>query len=108
MRGLVIRQFAVTSKNMITKIQKAADEADDVYVQCESVANVTTFDFSSFDVVLVAPQVRNYLKLVTELCEPYGIPVEPIDVVAYGLGDANKVLDQMRKLSLKKGEKTNE
>ncbi|MBQ2658799.1 MAG: hypothetical protein IJF87_09555 [Erysipelotrichaceae bacterium] len=108
MRGLVICQFAVTSKNMITKIQKVAEESEDVYVQCESVQNVTTFDYSSFDVVLVAPQVRNYLKIVQDLCAPLGIPVEPIDVVAYGLGDAKKVLDQMRKLSEKKGEKQND
>ena len=45
MKGLVICQFAVTSKNMITKIQKAAAEAEDVEVLCESVANVMTLDF---------------------------------------------------------------
>lgn len=105
MRGLVVCQFAVTSKNMIEKIKKAASEEDNVYVQCESVANVTTFDFSTFDVVLVAPQVRNYLKLIKELCEPHGIPVEPIDIVAYGMGDAKKVLNQMRKLSEQRGKK---
>ena len=55
--------------------------------------------------MLVAPQVRNYLKLVQEKCEPFGIPVEPIDVVAYGLGDANKVLKQMRRLCEKKEDK---
>lgn len=88
---------------MVENIKKAASEEADLYVQCESVAAVTTFDFSSFDVVLVAPQVRNYLKLVQEKCAPFNIPVEPIDVVAYGLGDAKRVLAQMKKLVQEKG-----
>lgn len=105
MRGLVICQFAVTSKNMIEKIKKAAAEEEDVYVQCESVANVNTLNFADYDVVLVAPQVRNYLKIIQGKCAPHGIPAEPIDIVAYGMSDAKKVLKQMRTLCEQGGKK---
>ena len=48
--------------------------------------------------VLLAPQVRNYLKNVTEKCAPLNIPVSSIDVVAYGLQDPEKVLNQIKKM----------
>ncbi|HAH92907.1 MAG TPA: hypothetical protein DCM01_03320 [Dielma fastidiosa] len=100
MKSLVICQFAITSKNMITKIIKCASEQkDDIHVECASVSEISELPFAEYDVVLLAPQVRNYLKTVEEICLPYNIPVAPIDVVAYGLQDANKVLAQIKKLN---------
>ena len=99
MKSLVICQFAITSKNMITKIIKcAAEQEDDIHVECASVSEISDLPFAEYDVVLLAPQVRNYLKTVEDICKPYNIPVSPIDVVAYGLQDAEKVLAQMKKL----------
>jgi len=98
MKGLVICQFAITSKNMITKLQNAATQEDNAYVQCASVSEISEIEFQQYDVVLLAPQVRNYLAAVQEKCKPFSIPVSSIDVVAYGLQDANKVLQQMRTL----------
>ena len=105
MKLLIICQLAVTSKNMVTKVTKLAQELDyEMEVQCAPVAYVRDLEFSKFDVVLVAPQARNYMRDILEKCEPLQIPVESIDVVAYGLADAKKILDQAKKVLEKGGE----
>lgn len=98
MKGLVICQFAITSKNMITKIKQYAQQKENLEVECASVSEISEINFEDYDVVLLAPQIRHYLKNVEDKCKPLGIPVSSIDVVAYGLSDAQKVLTQMEKL----------
>ena len=99
MKLLMICQWAVTSKGMVSKIVQLAQGGNDgIEVECESVAAIKEIDFSRYDVVLLAPQVRNYMASVTEKCSVCQVPVASIDVVAYGLGDANKVLEQAKKL----------
>lgn len=99
MKLLIICQWAVTSKGMVSKISQLAQESSDgIEVASESVAAIKEIDFSQYDVVLLAPQIRNYMSAVTDKCAVYNVPAASIDVVAYGLGDANKVLEQARRL----------
>ena len=99
MKALIICQFAITSKNMITKvIQYAKEHGNDISVECASVSEIAELPFENYQAVLLAPQVRNYLKNVTEKCAPLHIPVNSIDVVAYGLPDPEKVLNQIKKM----------
>jgi len=84
---------------MVNKIVQLAQEGNEgIEVESESVAAIKEIDFSKYDVVLLAPQVRNYMASVTEKCSAWNVPAASIDVVAYGLGDANKVLEQAKKL----------
>lgn len=105
MNLLIICQWAVTSHGMVAKIVEEAEQtsAGDLQVSATSVAEVKDVDFSKYDVVLLAPQVRNYMKEVGSKCEPLGVPFASIDVVAYGLGEAGKILKQAQKLYAEKG-----
>jgi cellobiose-specific phosphotransferase system component IIB len=106
MKALIICQFAITSKNMISRIIQHAKETDSaIDVACASVSEIAELPFEDYDVVLLAPQVRNYLKTAEERCAPLHIPVSSIDVMAYGLQDAEKVLCQIKKLYQENGER---
>jgi len=84
---------------MIDKVKKLASEYEsplgNIEIECAAVASINDIEFAKYDVVLLAPQVRNYLAQVKEKCEPFNIPVEFIDIVAYGMGDARMVIEQM-------------
>ncbi|MDQ0361808.1 PTS sugar transporter subunit IIB [Breznakia pachnodae] len=96
MKALIICQFAITSKNMITKIIKYTEEfKSGIEVECASVSEISELPFENYDIVLLAPQIRNYLSAVSEKCNELDIPVDVIDVVAYGLQDAKKVVSQI-------------
>jgi len=45
--------------------------------------------------VLIAPQVRYKRKSLTEMAEPFGIVVEPIESVTYGMVDGEKLFSQI-------------
>ena len=51
------------------------------------------------DVVLLGPQVRFMLAKAKELLEPKGIPVDVIEMRAYGLMDGKGVLEKALKMA---------
>lgn len=56
---------------------------------------VAEFDeqFPRYQVVLLGPQVKYMLKALAEKAATRGIPVEPIDMMDYGMQRGDKVLD---------------
>ena len=99
MKLLLICQWAVTSHDMVTKITNLAKEDyPDLDVTCCAVEKVKEVNWGEYDAVLLAPQVRNYMKEVGKHCEEVGTPYAAIDISAYGLGDAKKILAQALKL----------
>lgn len=53
---------------------------------------------ADYDVALLGPQVRYKLSSFQRVAESHGIPIEVIDMVAYGTVNGGKVVDQALKL----------
>ena len=56
---------------------------------------VSEFDtqFPQYQVVLLGPQVKYMLKTLSDKAATQGIPVQPIDMMDYGMQRGDKVLD---------------
>lgn len=55
-------------------------------------------EISKCDVLLLGPQVRYILPNAKKIAEPYGIPVDVIDMRFYGMCNGAKVLEQALKM----------
>ena len=55
-------------------------------------------EITKCDVLLLGPQVRYILPNAKKLAEPYGIPVDVIDMRFYGMCNGAKVLEQALKM----------
>ena len=53
------------------------------------------YDKDTMDVILVAPQVRFKKRGIIKQSEPYGVVVEDIDTIAYGMVDGEKIFNQV-------------
>lgn len=77
-------------------VRKMADVAQERGLAVEIKAfGVAEFDeqFPLYQVVLLGPQVKYMLKALAEKAATRGIPVEPIDMMDYGMQRGDKVLD---------------
>ncbi len=56
---------------------------------------VSEFDtqFSRYQVILLGPQVKYMLRMLSEKAAAHGIPVQAIDPMDYGMQRGDKVLD---------------
>ena len=84
---------------LVTKMQEAAKEKG---VECEiwaiSEVNLQT-EIEKCNVLLLGPQVRYVLNKAKALAEPYGIPVEVINMIDYGRCNGNDVLERALELN---------
>jgi len=81
---------------LVTKMRKAAEEAGfKCDIDAYPVAKAPEVGADA-DVVLLGPQVRFNLAKVQEQCP--GIPVESIDMAAYGMMDGKKVISRVMEL----------
>lgn len=82
---------------LVTKMQEYAksigDEAEIWAVGQDQAAE----DMAKADAVLIGPQM-SFLKGQLEKATPYGIHVEVIDMMAYGMVDGKKAYEQAVKL----------
>lgn len=53
------------------------------------------YDKDTMDVILVAPQVRFKKRGIIQQSEPYGVIVQDIDTIAYGMVDGEKIFEQV-------------
>jgi PTS system cellobiose-specific IIB component len=53
------------------------------------------YDKDTMDVILVAPQVRFKKRGIIQQAEPYGVVVQDIDTIAYGMVDGEKIFNQV-------------
>lgn len=97
MKKIVLLCAGGASTSMLVKKMKEVAEQEGVACEISahgvSEANVVGKDAGC---VLLGPQVGYQKKKVQEECP--GVPVETIDMVAYGMMDAKKVLAQAKKL----------
>ncbi|TDW16527.1 PTS system cellobiose-specific IIB component [Breznakia blatticola] len=81
---------------LVEKIKKAAEmKGLDYEVSAHPVAQVVE-KASGADVILLGPQVRFQLNKVKDLLPK--IPVEAIDMAAYGTMDGDKVIEQVQRM----------
>ena len=62
-----------------------------------SAAEAAIYNFKErpVDLVLIAPQVRLMRRAIIKAVKPYGIPVEDIEAVTYGMVDGEKLFEQI-------------
>ncbi|MCR2045344.1 PTS sugar transporter subunit IIB [Anaerosalibacter massiliensis] len=81
---------------LVNKMKEAAKSQGYEYdIAATSLANLKDIKDEA-DVILLGPQVRFDKERVEE--EVKNIPVDVVDMTAYGMMDGKKVLDQARKL----------
>ena len=81
-----------TSMLVRKMVEAAAQRALPVEINAFGVAE---FDeqFSRYQVVLLGPQVKYMLQSLSEKAAGHSIPVQPIDMMDYGMQRGDKVLD---------------
>ncbi|WP_027407973.1 PTS sugar transporter subunit IIB [Anoxybacteroides tepidamans] len=83
---------------LVTKMQayaKQMDEEAEIWAVGQDQAKK---EMEKADVVLIGPQMSFLKSELQKEAQKYGIPVEVIDMVAYGLADGQKVYEQALKL----------
>lgn len=96
MRNIILFCAAGMSTSLlVTKMQQAADaEGYEATIAAHPVSEVEKFKDGA-DIILLGPQVRFKLAEVKAKCP--NVPVESIDMSAYGMMDGAKVIAQVKK-----------
>lgn len=90
---LLVCSAGLSTKVLVTKMEKAARQLG-LKVKIWAVSSdIMDSNMANADVVLLGPQIRFQLPQMQERGKIYGIPVEVIPSVDYGLGNGEKVLE---------------
>ncbi|MFV0556946.1 MAG: PTS sugar transporter subunit IIB [Lactovum sp.] len=90
---LLVCNAGMSTSLLVEKVEKAgADKGIEVSIEARPVDDLAAH-VEGLDVVLLGPQVRFKLKQVKEIVEGK-IPVDVVDMSAYGTMDGEKVLEQ--------------
>ncbi|CNL75515.1 MULTISPECIES: PTS sugar transporter subunit IIB [Yersinia] len=83
----------MSTSMLVKKMRVVADERG-IPVEIDAFG-VSEFDtqFPRYQVVLLGPQVKYMLGMLSEKAAVHGIPVQPIDMMDYGMQRGDKVLD---------------
>ncbi len=81
-----------------TAKQAATAQGHTLEIHALGVGRIRWIDLAAHpvDVILIAPQVRPYLKIITKIAAPHGIPVQVVDSMVYGMVDGEKLFEQIR------------
>ncbi len=79
------------------KIRKPLDALSRNGIESRDSSSMGRWDFEQdcLDVILVAPQVRFTKRNIIKRAEPYGVIVQDIDTIAYGMVDGEKIFAQV-------------
>lgn len=82
------------STSMLVRKMRAVAEERAIPVEIEAFG-VSEFDsqFANYQVVLLGPQVKYMLGMLSEKAAAHGIPVQAIDMMDYGMQRGDNVLD---------------
>jgi len=77
--------------------QAAADSGRQMELKAVDATTMSLWDYEkdTMDVILVAPQVRFKKRGIIKQAEPYGVIVQDIDTIAYGMVDGEKIFEQV-------------
>ncbi len=102
MNILLVCSAGMSTSLLVTKMENAAKEQGKNFYKIWAVPEAEAGNhISKADVVLIGPQMRFWKKEAEELAKPYGIPVDVIDPVDYGMNNGAKVLAFAEKLARK-------
>lgn len=91
MRISLMCAYGMSTDLLVKEIRKFCKEDDEVNAysiqKYEEVVPIS-------DVILFGPQARAMIKSVKKLADPLNIPVEVIDVVAYGRHNGKEIYEQ--------------
>jgi PTS system cellobiose-specific IIB component len=90
---LLVCSAGLSTKVLVSKMEKYARQQD-IKVEIWAVStDVMDSNMANADIVLLGPQIRFQLTQMQEKGKIYGIPVEVIPSVDYGLCNGEKVLE---------------
>lgn len=95
---ILVCAAGMSSSLLEEKIRQAAEAAGrDMELKAIDATHMALWDFQQnpVDVILVAPQVRFKKRGIQEQAAPFGIIVQDIDTVAYGMVDGEKIFAQV-------------
>ena len=95
---LMVCAMGMSSSLLESKVREAAAAAGVPFeLQAITTPEIARWDFEMHwvDVVLVAPQVRYKQKSIAQAAEPYGIIVQDIDPVTFGMVEGEKLFQQI-------------
>lgn len=97
---LLVCNAGMSTSLLVNKVKEHADkEGYEIDIVAMPVDDVSS-NYEGKDVVLLGPQVRFKKKAVEEQVD-HSVPVDVIDMVAYGTIDGKKVFEQALELSQK-------
>jgi len=88
----------MSSSLLEEKIRQAASDSGRLMeLKAVDATTISLWDYDkdTMDVILVAPQVRFKKRGIIQKAEPYGVVVQDIDTVAYGMVDGVKIFNQV-------------
>ncbi len=101
MNILLVCSAGMSTSLLVTKMENAAKEQGKEYKIWAVPEAEAGNHISKADVVLIGPQMRFWKKDAEKLAKPYGIPVDVINTVDYGMNDGTKVLAFAEKIARK-------
>jgi PTS system cellobiose-specific IIB component len=102
MNILLVCSAGMSTSLLVTKMEKAAKEQGKEYKIWAVAEADAPKHIPNADVVLIGPQMRFWKSEAEKLAKPYGVPVDVISTVDYGMNDGPKVLGFAEKLVNKK------
>lgn len=88
----------MSSSQLEEKIRQAANSAGrEMELRTLDATRMSLWNYEkdSIDIILVAPQVRFKKRGIIKQSEPFGVIVQDIDTVAYGMVDGEKIFAQV-------------
>jgi len=101
--GVILCSWGATSSALAKKVtDEAKKQGLDITVDAGGTGEFKK-KAEGYDVALLEPQVRHLKKEVETIAEKYNIPVDIVDMQAFALMDAKKILNQIIELAKKSG-----
>jgi PTS system cellobiose-specific IIB component len=95
---ILVCAAGMSSSLLEEKIRQAAAKAGkDMELKAVDSTSISLWDYEKnrMDIILVAPQVRFKKRSIMQQSEPFGVIVQDIDTVAYGMVDGEKIFEQV-------------
>lgn len=99
MKVTLLCALGMSTSLLVEKMKKSAGErAIEVEIEAHSVDDIVE-QLKTSDVILLGPQIRYKKNELYKKAEAANVPIDIVDMKAYGMTDGEKVLDQALKLS---------
>lgn len=91
--------YGMTTDVIVGKVKKVLGPDDEIHA-----FGITELDskIPECDVAMLAPQARMYLGDAKKIGQANGVPVDAIEMVAFGRQDAQMIYNQAKKLYMSK------